>query len=293
MRALEQMTLHLGLVAGAFMAVAGVAIAEPVSVEGFVGLDGSKQPQDLGVNAELGPRVAVNVGLPLWPEQGVGVQLGTAVNYAEYAVGVVEEIEGSEDRWQSFTTLGLFCQGEGPWRGGVAYDYLVVDGFDRYELGQVRGRLGYQLSVDDGIGVWFTVPAADDTARFVDTEVSLETLAQASLYWQRSWPLGTVTRVWLGAAESHREVIFVLPEESDEDSGSSLVYGAELLVPLNDHWAVFGQANFIRPPDSGTVDAFLGLSYVPGGNMANWQRHPSRPPLAVANNTTLAVDLAR
>jgi hypothetical protein len=55
----------------------------------FGGLDGSKQPQDLGVNANMGGRVAFNWGIPIVKEWGLGVQVGAAYNFADNAVQVL------------------------------------------------------------------------------------------------------------------------------------------------------------------------------------------------------------
>src|SRR5262249_33445786 len=74
----------------------------------FFGVDGSKEPADLGVNANFGYRFAFNWGLPVFEETGIGVQVGTAVNYSQNALRILPFIDGTVDRWQSFTTVGLF-----------------------------------------------------------------------------------------------------------------------------------------------------------------------------------------
>ncbi len=42
------------------------------NVSGFLGLDGSKQPQDFGINAQFGGRASVNWGIPLVRSWGLG-----------------------------------------------------------------------------------------------------------------------------------------------------------------------------------------------------------------------------
>jgi len=74
----------------------------------FLGLEGSKQPQDFGVNAHFGGRSSVNWGVPLWRDWGLGLQLGTSLNATANAVQVVERVEGTTGRTQSFSTLGIF-----------------------------------------------------------------------------------------------------------------------------------------------------------------------------------------
>ena len=72
----------------------------------FLGLDGSKQPQDFGVNAHFGGRFSVNYGFPLLKELGLGAQVGTALGQSHNAVQVFERLGESTDRFQVFTTLG-------------------------------------------------------------------------------------------------------------------------------------------------------------------------------------------
>jgi hypothetical protein len=55
---------------------------------------------------------------------------------------------------------------------------------------------------------------------------------------------------------------------------------------------LYGQANFLTPADTGTVDAFLGIAYYPGGSHGARERQFA-PRLSVANNTTFANDLSR
>ena len=61
----------------------------------FLGLDGAKQPQDFGVNAQFGGRASFNWGLPLWASWGLGVQVGTALDATADAVQVTEPLIGS------------------------------------------------------------------------------------------------------------------------------------------------------------------------------------------------------
>jgi len=61
-------------------------VPPPVSAFGLLdemnfllAIDGSKQPQDFGVNANLGGQVSVNAGIPILSEYGIGTQLGTGL----------------------------------------------------------------------------------------------------------------------------------------------------------------------------------------------------------------------
>ena len=71
----------------------------------FAGVDGSKQPQDLGVNANLGGQFNLNWALPLNRESGLALQLGSGIVTTGNAVRVYELLGESTSRVQSFTTV--------------------------------------------------------------------------------------------------------------------------------------------------------------------------------------------
>lgn len=51
----------------------------PVQISFYVGLEGSKQPQDFGANANVGGRFRANISGPLFEQHGIGYQIGTAL----------------------------------------------------------------------------------------------------------------------------------------------------------------------------------------------------------------------
>jgi hypothetical protein len=257
----------------------------------FLGVDGSKQPQDLGINAHLGGRFGVNLGFPLLRDLGIGGQLGTALNYSNNAVHVLDQIGGSHDRWQSFTTVGLFQRTAWGFDWGVAYDFLAERYFDNFYLGLWRGQVGYALGACDEVGMWLTVGDRGDHGALLGTPIHLQPLTQANLFWCHTWASMAQTTVWMGMAERHGQTVFVFPRDSE--TKNVFVYGAQLHVPLNDRLAIFGAANFITPADTGTVDAYLGFAFYPGGGARHIQQQQFAPLFPVANNPTFAVDLRR
>lgn len=96
---------------------------------------------------------------------------------------------------------------------------------------------------------------------------------------------------WLGVAAGHDNVVLVFPDDSRSDR--VLVYGAALELPLSDRFAVSGAANFLTPTATGTVDAFLGLTFYPGKSAPRPSRPAFAPPQAVASNPMFAVNLRR
>jgi len=256
----------------------------------FGGLEGSKQPQDFGVNANFGSRWAANWGFPLIAEYGIGGQIGTSMNYTDNAVQVFERVGASTHRTQNFSTAGLFQRTE-TWRWGLAYDFLYEDYYDQFTMSQWRGRVGYATSYKDEFGVWFAIPQMQGHGHFLTIPVQLTPLEQGSLYWQHQFSAGPRVMTWAGAAQGHAQTNLALGDLSR--TGPQFVFGAEIDMPLNDRFSIYGQANFIGPADTGTVDSFLGLTYYPGGQAFPAARNMFTPFQALANSTMFAADLRR
>ena len=72
-----------------------------------------------------------------------------------------------------------------------------------------------------------------------------------------------------------------------------MVFGADVHIPLDDHLAIFGEANFVAPSDSGSVDSYLGLVYYPDGGARRGRVSRYSAILPVASNPTMTVDLRR
>ena len=256
----------------------------------FLGLEGSKQPQDFGVNAHFGGRFHANWGVPLAREAGLGLQLGAAINETRNAVQVVERVEGSKDRSQVFATIGLFQRTDNGFVWGVGYDWLQQDYYDDFDLGQWRGQFGYFLSPRNEVGVRVAVSDRQDDGSFAGIPVVLDPISQGSLYVRHYWPTSAVTTLWFGLAEGHAEANVALGDLQPLDE--RFLFGSDIYFPLNNRLAIYGEANFIQPADTGTVDAYLGVALFPGGSCKALTRRFA-PVLPVANNTSFSVDFSR
>lgn len=257
----------------------------------FSGLEGSKQPQDFGINAHFGGRVAANGALPLLRDWGLGVQLGTSLNATANAVQVVERVEGSTGRTQNYNTIGIFQRFDSGFLWAVGYDYLFQDYYDNFGLSQWRGKVGYRIFADDEIGIQGAVHGRSSTGTFGTVPVTLTSLNQASVYYRHWFENRAMLGAWAGASQGHGEVNAALGDLPR--TGTMFLFGSDLHIPLTDRLALYGEANFILPADTGTVDAFLGLEFRPwGGQLANG-RNRFAPVLPVANNTTFSTDLRR
>jgi hypothetical protein len=253
-------------------------------------IDASREPQDLGINANFGAFLAANAGFALIDDIGLGGQVGTGVTLSRAGVKVLRDIEGTRARQQWFTTVGLFERGDG-WHVGVVYDLQVESYYDRFFTGQLRGEAGIDLTQSDQLGFWGSAGGFGDHGRVLASEVHLEPLAEISAYWQHCWQSGAVTRFWGGVTESHHTDILNMPDP--HTTGPVLNFGLEIFVPLNDYFAIFGQGHFITPSDTGTLDAYLGIAFYPGGGVSRARSNAYAPVLPVANNPTFALDLRR
>ena len=260
-------------------------------LSGFIGLDGSKQPQDLGVNANMGGRAAFNWGIPLVEEWGLGVQVGAAYNFADNAVQVLHRLNVSDRRDQLYNTLGIFQRTDWGLNWSFAHDYLWESYYDNFQLGQWRARVGYQVTAADEVGAWSTLADFGDSGSVMGVPVRVRPINQVNAFWRHVWPSKAWTTLWIGGAQEHGRFVLVLPDQPAVRN--ALIYGADLQMPLNDYCAIYGEANFMTPAGSGTVDAYLGFAFYPGGGARNALQKRFAPLLQTASNTSFAVDLPR
>jgi len=257
----------------------------------FHGLDVSKQPQDFGANTLFGGRLSADAGWVLDEMSGLGLQLGTSINYSDNGQKNFEQLIGSERRIQNFSTFALYQRSDPGFHWSLGFDLLYQDYYDNFFLGQWRGMGGFSVTSADDLGVWVAIPQISDRGYFGSTEVKLKPIQQVNFYWRHIWMTSVVMTNWVGWAQEHGQAN-ILTGDSNR-VGPRFIYGTEIHAPLNDHLAFFGQGNFIRPVDTGTIDAFFGIVYYFGGGaaMAPFQR--STPVLPLANNPIFANDLIR
>ena len=88
----------------------------------FLGYEGSKQPQDFGVNAHFGGRSHINWGMPILEDAALGLQMGTAINATANAVQVNDRLIDNSSHTQSVTTIGLVQRTYAGLVRGLGYD---------------------------------------------------------------------------------------------------------------------------------------------------------------------------
>jgi uncharacterized protein DUF6666 len=257
----------------------------------FVGPDGSKQPQDLGINANMGIRFSANWGFPIAEKLNLGAQIGAASNLSDAAVHVLDQIDGPSHRTQTFLTLGVFQRPTPKLNWGLAYDVSLEHYYDDFHFGQLRAQSGYSVSGNDEVGVWLSKSLAGDDGYLGTTAVRLDPITQVNGYLKHNWANGAQTAVWAGVANQHHNIVWVFPDNSRDSH--VLVYGAELSVPLSDRFALTGATNLMTPAATGTVDAYMGVTFYPTRSGFRAARNRFAPLFCVANNPTMAIDMRR
>ena len=253
-------------------------------------VDGSKQPQDFGVNANLGAQTAVNLGMPILDSYGIGGQAGTSITASANAVRVFELLGESTGRTQSFTTLGMFQRRDGGFAWGFVHDFFYEKSFDSFQLGQWRIRGTYLLSKSNEVGLTSTFHSYADHGVFgSNTPVKLTPIDQGSLYYRRFWETGAQTTAWIGIADKHGENNAVTGPSPGKKV--PFLFGADVLMPLTTSLAIYGETNMIMPSDTGAVDAFLGVQWFPGARAFKARRGKYSPLIPLAAPTSFAVDL--
>jgi hypothetical protein len=254
----------------------------------FFGVNGFKEPADLGINANFGYRLAVNWGLPLFQEAGIGLQVGSAVNYGQNAIRILPFMDGTTEHWQSYTTVGLFQRSPAGLRWGFVYDFRFDDYYDRTSTGQWRGQIGFETKNNNEFGVLGTFRDHGDSATIGTLSFAVEPISQWNFYWRHVWANEIVTRVWLGLASEHSRFSVLIPGQPPINH--PFTFGGDFYVPLTDNLALFGDVHVITPADSGAISAMLGVVLYPGSARGT-ARSRFAPLFPVANNTSFALDV--
>jgi hypothetical protein len=253
----------------------------------FAGLNGFQEPADLGINSNFGYRLAFNWGFPIWEKQGIGLQVGTAMNYSQNSMRFYRFLDGPLDHYEYFTTVGVFQRDEASSWGAV-YDFRFDDYYSRTYTGQWRFQYGINLGADNEIGFWATVRDHGDKANFGPYTFSVQPISQWNVFWRHIWNNEIVTRVWIGLASEHSRFDAFLPREPQINHPAT--FGTDFYVPLGDSFALYGEAHFITPNDTGAITASIGLVWYPG-TARGTARSRFAPLMPLANNTNFALDV--
>lgn len=250
----------------------------------YTGVQGFKDPIDLGENGDFGFHEGINWGMPLWGCSGVGVQMGAEFDHSDLSPNAT--IFG-DHRNQYFITGGVFYRPtrECGWQGGIVWDYLDDEFYDAVTVSQVRGNLSYVIDCSE-VGFEFAAGVHGDTVhtppatQAFGTESVFRPVDLYELYYGRRLANGGEFKVYGGLAD-----------------GLGGIVGSNLDIAISDSFSL--QADFsyviadkVNPALVPGESANLAFSVVwhPGCHARDTFDSAYRPLFNVADNSSFIVN---
>lgn len=238
----------------------------------FAGAQNFKNIADGGLNSSFGFNQGVNWGVPIFPDLGISGQVGYE--------GVESEFESPiGSRLQSFLTIGLFHRPwcDECWDAGVVFDWLHDDFFgNSFDIGQIRGQLGWQWNRRNELGFWFGTGVMQSSG--------FRVLDQYNFFYRRQFCRGGDWRIWGGFTGGNGQT-------------AGGIFGSDFEIPIARRWAFEGGFNYYIPTDSGANGGLAQETWNVGCNLV-WYlggtaqcTTPYRPLFDVANNGSLMTTL--
>lgn len=248
----------------------------------FIGVQGFKNPTDLGRNGNFGFTEGINFAGAFWNRFGIGYQVGARFAQSNLSG---ESASGALDhsRDQVFLTSGLFqraFQGNGlQW--GVVFDWLEDQYFVDNNFSQVRAEASYLIHSHE-VGFWGAFGTSANKPVLIDQEnVFFRTTDMFAFFYRRTLASGGQGRAWLGFT----------------GDGEGLV-GADFRVPVSNNLDLLSGFNYVIPREGinggGSVQEGWGLSmnivWYPTRPRRGVHNGPYRALFGVADNSTFILD---
>jgi hypothetical protein len=255
----------------------------------FAGGDAFKGPLDRGTNGNFGLNAGLNYAGPLGDPWGCGFQIGANAVQSDFSgAPPVTLSDGTSlhaaERHQYFVTAGLFrrelCNGL---QGGVAYDYLHDDYYNKSDLQQLRSEASIVFD-----GLWelgfygaYGVSSYHVTGDTATSQVKIDPTDMFCLFARRNFENGGDGRLWGGVTAS----------------GDGLI-GTDFWVPLGKGWALQNEMNYLIPKQGSGDTAqqreswgfLVQLVWYPGQRAMCQHKNLYRPIFNVADNSLFMVD---
>ena len=248
----------------------------------LVGVQGFKNPTDLGRNGNFGFMEGVNFAGSFWNRFGIGYQVGARFAQSNLSG---EQTGGSLDhsRDQVFLTSGLFqraFQGNGlQW--GVVFDWLEDQYFVDNNFSQVRAEASYLINGHE-VGFWGAFGTSANKPVLINQDtVYFRTTDIYAFFYRHTLHSGGQGRAWVGFT----------------GDGEGLV-GADFRVPVSNNIDLLSGFNYVIPKQGlnggGSVQEGWGLSmnvvWYPTRTRHGVHNGPYRALFNVADNSTLMLD---
>ena len=244
----------------------------------FAGVQNFRNPVDLGVNSNFGFDEGLNTSVPLCFAWDIAWQFGFEATQSDLESTTTID----QRRNQFFITTGLFHRAPccGGWDVGAVFDWLHDEFYQDYDVGQVRGNLGYWWNCRNEIGCDVAVGVKDDQSPkgFATFGAQrYDVVDQFFFYWGRRLACGGTGKIGGGFTSN--------------DGG---LVGANINVPISKCFAIEGGFNYLisgKDTDeipNETWNVGINLVWYPGCT-ARCGCLPFRPLLNVADNGSLFV----
>jgi hypothetical protein len=247
----------------------------------FAGVHGFKSAVDAGSNGNFGLNEGINLGGALGDPWGFGYQIGVAGYQSNISGqmpnGNVRRGPGFP-RDQLFVTAGLFRRAAcGGFQGGVAFDTLQDNYYDKATLKQIRSELSYVFAGGTEIGYFGAYGTGDDAYFLYGRTVVFEPTDMYAAFIRRQFQFGGEGRFWGGAT----------------GNGDGIL-GVDLRMPLTYGWAVENRMTYLIPrehhggtgPQREAWGLTVQLVWTPGDRRKCGSDQCFRPLFNVADNAT-------
>lgn len=267
----------------------------------FFGLDDWRGRPESDYQDNFGLRAGANLGIGLYDPWGIGAQIGAS--YGGYNWDG-RDSAAEVTPWQSqvFVTGGFFKRADKGWAFNAAfvYDFMVNDNFSfvsqEPNLSQFRMLLSVPLGSQNEVGTWCAVRNGSTTqtlpVEFGPGSLTFQPVSQYNFFWKHWFEGGTEATIYLGFPDDSRHGLA---------SGSlgTWIVGGGLQVPINDHWAAYGDFAYMKPSATNGSGSFensynisFGIAWYPCSCLK--QRTACNrgwlPMLPTANNGSFFVD---
>ena len=265
-----------------------------LNVQWNAGIDSFRGVSDLWTD-NFGIVTGLNAGMPLpvLHRLGIGGQIGISYGLYDWSGRTFDARHPAAAQEQTFVTTGLFHRATGGERlsYGFGYDWMINNHWGSAgtspTLGQWRYQADFAVNACNSVGVYGTIHDKQ-----YNGSLRARAIEYVNLFWQHKFECGPDGRLWIGIPEHER---------LGEHGGlAEFILGAGITAPLNDRWALYGNAQYVVPSArSGPVAAVengynisVGLVFYPGRNSRTSTVAGScwGPYLPLANNSNFLVD---
>ncbi len=248
----------------------------------ILGVQGFKNPTDLGRNGNFGFQEGLNFSGAFWNRFGIGYQVGARWAQSNLSGNQTSGVL-DHTRDQTFLTAGLYqraFQNNG-FQWGAVFDWLEDQYFVDNNFNQVRAEASFLFRGNE-IGFWGAFGTSANKPVLIDGNTEyFRTTDLYAFFYRRTLPSGGQGRLWGGFTGNKDGLL-----------------GADFRVPCSNNFDLVGAANYVIPmqgPNSGGSsqegwNLMMNLVWYPTRPRCGTHNGPYRNLFNVADNGTFILD---